>query len=88
MANRHRFRYWCERITTKENVIADALSRFKPVNRNLQDPKFGLHNLSHKFTFKEVILSIQRVLGELWNPNNPPQGFKPVPLDFNPSTFL
>jgi hypothetical protein len=80
MANIDGFRFWGERITTDENVIADALSRFTKVKPESQDKKFGHHTLTHRFTTKEVRDSIRRVLGHLWNTSTPPHGYPPVPV--------
>jgi hypothetical protein len=78
-ANLRGYRYWCERITTTENVIADSLSRYRTVESHLQDKRFGHHSLTHQFTRQEVTAAVQTVLGKLWNPSKHPQGYIEIP---------
>jgi hypothetical protein len=60
-AHRNRFYFWVNRITTKENVIADDLSRMKWPVRPTQDPKFGHYPLDRRLDPIAVANVIRRL---------------------------
>lgn len=76
-ANERRFRFWSERISSADNEIADALSRFREPIPARQPARFGSHPLSAAIPLEEVRRGVKTVLGRRWSPHRPPCDFTP-----------
>lgn len=73
-ACRHQFKYWVLRVPTKENIIADALSRNEDFDPKTLEAKYGHYPVDIQFTKQEIIQATKKVLGSLWNGKCPPNG--------------
>ena len=66
-------RYWSERISSEENILADDLSRFNDIRWGKQNAKFGSFPMTKQLGKAAVIEKVKSILGHLWDGSSPPR---------------